>query len=58
MEENIGIWFENARFPEEKKRWIESRFFETFAGRESSFEIEFVDQLRQLWNCQWRSIQV
>lgn len=41
-----------------EKRWIESRFFETFVGRETPFEIEFVGQLRQLWNCQWRSIRV
>lgn len=31
-----------------EKRWIESRFFETFVGRETPFEIEFVGQLRQL----------
>lgn len=31
-----------------EKRWIESRFFETFVGRETPSEIEFVGQLRQL----------
>lgn len=33
---------------EKGKKGMESRFFETFVGRESPFEIEFAGQLRQL----------